>query len=348
MEKKPLALLVNDLHISKDNIEEFMLNWEEALSICLKRKIGHIVVGGDLFTSRSSQTLPVLTAIYESLRLAHERYDVYVTLIPGNHDRSNQEETNSYCHLYRQCPGVRVADEYEILLWPEYNLLLLAVSYFPENGSFTERFKRITADVLRKYSDTIRSKEDVILYLHEGIHGALGDFDIPGELPQELFKGYGAVLVGHFHNRTKIKGTNIEYIGASRQTSFGEDEEKGYTILYSDGSYEFVKNEVNKRYVTLEIDADQIGNYRPDDDERYLRKIKVRATEQQAKTIKRQDLLDMGFNKAEIIVESPNETQIKAEDLTQKYDKSGITQAYKGFCEENNIDNTLGLKYLEG
>lgn len=45
----------------------------------------------------------------------------------------------------------------------------------------------------------------------------------------------------------KIKGTVIEYIGSSRQHNFGEDEDKGYTLLYSDGSYEFIKNHVNIR-----------------------------------------------------------------------------------------------------
>ena len=35
MSKKiPSALLLNDIHVSKDNIPEFQKNWDEALYIC--------------------------------------------------------------------------------------------------------------------------------------------------------------------------------------------------------------------------------------------------------------------------------------------------------------------------
>ena len=58
--KEPCMLLLNDIHISKDNIPDFSLNWNEALSVCKRMSIQTIVLGGDLFFSRSSQTLDVL------------------------------------------------------------------------------------------------------------------------------------------------------------------------------------------------------------------------------------------------------------------------------------------------
>lgn len=59
-ENKPCLLLLNDIHISKDNIPAFQANWQEAMGICRERDIREVVVGGDLFFSRAAQTLDVL------------------------------------------------------------------------------------------------------------------------------------------------------------------------------------------------------------------------------------------------------------------------------------------------
>lgn len=109
------------------------------------------------------------------------------------------------------------------------------MAYFPEDGSFTERLQEIIDNEL-----SISHTRQNILYIHEGINGALSQ-PSDKELPAKIFEPFDKILVGHYHNRTKIKNTNIEYIGSSRQHNFGEDEEKGYTILYSDGSHKFVK-----------------------------------------------------------------------------------------------------------
>ena len=45
----PVVLMLNDIHISKDNISDFSLNWNEALSVCDKLGISDIAFGGDLF-----------------------------------------------------------------------------------------------------------------------------------------------------------------------------------------------------------------------------------------------------------------------------------------------------------
>lgn len=66
-ENKPCLLLLNDIHISKDNIPAFQANWQEAMGICRERDIREVVVGGDLFFSRAAQTLDVLLAVRDML-----------------------------------------------------------------------------------------------------------------------------------------------------------------------------------------------------------------------------------------------------------------------------------------
>lgn len=342
--KLPIALLINDIHISKDNISEFNKNWDEALEICKKNNILDIVIGGDLFTSRSSQTLATLLAVKNAFEKAVTN-DIYITIAEGNHDLVDQEAFEGYNHLWAGQKGIEVIDVYRSLIWEDCDFALLVMSYFPEDGSFLERLWKSTEEFLSNNKGMTRN--DIVLYIHEGVHGALGDFEIPGEIPQEPLLDYKAVLCGHYHNRVRIKNTNIEYIGSSRQHNFGEDEEKGYTILYSDGSYSFVKNGVNIRYKTYEINADQINDISLDNDERYKYKIKVHCNEKQAKLFDKQRLLDLGFHKVEVVSETIISQETASSAIQEKYDKQGICQEYQNYCNENAIDSQLGLKYLE-
>ena len=339
MKKKALALLVNDLHITQDNIVEFNKNWGEAVDICVKNEINDIVIGGDVFTARASQTLPVLLAVKNAFMFATTK-GLNLTIAYGNHDCPNSKAILSYCHLYDTMDGVEVIDTFDRINWNS-DIQLCVISYFPENDGFKEVLdKAIDECKLTRYG-----LENTILYIHEGVHGALGDFEIEKECPQEWFEGFRSVLCGHYHNRVKIKATNIEYIGSSRQNNFGEDELKGYTILYSDGSTEFVQNEVNIRYRTIEADYDD--DLQLDDDPRYKTRLKLNFTDAQAKTVDKDKLLAMGFNKIELKTEKVKATEVKETGLDQRFDKQGIKKEYKKFCNTKEIEPDLGLKYLD-
>ena len=344
--KQPLALLVNDLHIDKDHVQDFIANWDEALDICKRNEIYDIVIGGDVFTSRSSQTLSVLLAVRAALKRATD-LDIAVTMANGNHDLVNQEEDEGYCHLFSEYQGVEVVDVYKILEWSDTDFQLVLMSYWPEQGSFLDKLELV--------KEGVKDVSKTILYIHEGIQGALGDFEVPSDLPQDVFSCFKAVLCGHYHNRTHIKDTEIYYIGSSRQSNFGEDEMKGYTILYDDGSWGFEQNSINIRYATLEVNISDI-------DEKFLQsicdyhdcppfpyrvRVRVRCTEAEAKNFDKKILLDNGANKVEFITEKVQAIQAKASGIDEKYDKDGIKKEYLSFCESKDIDSELGLKYLE-
>ena len=175
--------------------------------------------------SRAAQTLDVLLAVRDMLVSAAD-HDIHVTLAEGNHDKVNQESLRGYCHVFDRHPNVTVVDEYLTLCRPEWKFALHVMSYFPEDGSFAERLGRLAAEALS-------GEPEHFLYIHEGINGALAQ-PSEKELPARIFSPFDKVFVGHYHNRTVIPGTGIEYIGSSRQHNFGEDEEKGYTVLYTD------------------------------------------------------------------------------------------------------------------
>ena len=201
-ENKPCLLLLNDIHISKDNIPAFQANWQEAMGICRERDIREVVVGGDLFFSRAAQTLDVLLAVRDMLVSAAD-HDIHVTLAEGNHDKVNQESLRGYCHVFDRHPNVTVVDEYLTLCRPEWKFALHVMSYFPEDGSFAERLGRLAAEALS-------GEPEHFLYIHEGINGALAQ-PSEKELPARIFSPFDKVFVGHYHNRTVIPGTGIDF-----------------------------------------------------------------------------------------------------------------------------------------
>lgn len=341
-DRTPCILLMNDIHVSKDNIPDFKDNWNEALSVCKKYGIREIALGGDLFQSRVSQTLDVLLTVHDMLLQAAQA-GINTTLAEGNHDLVDQEALRGYCHIYDQHPAVTVVDDFLTLENPAWDFVLHMMSYFPENGSFTGRLQALAAG-------SLASGKPNYLYIHQGINGALAN-PAEDELPAHIFQPFDKVLVGHYHNRAKIEGTHIEYIGSSRQFNFGEDTAKGYTVLFSDGSYEFIPNQVNSRYEVIEVDAakvdinlfDRIGEMKADPRCR----IKVKVTGKSTDNIDKKRILEAGANKVEMICEDVNVIEAPEEGVLEKFDSNRIRQSYEEFCGKRSIeDATLGLSYL--
>ena len=344
-ESYPCLLLLNDIHISKDNIPAFKANWQEAIDICRKMDVKEIAIGGDLFFSRAAQTLDVLLAVHDALLTAAE-HGIHVTIAEGNHDKVNQENERGYCHVFDQHPNVLVCDEYVSLpLGDDCRFVLHMMGYFPEDGSFCTRLDRLKDEALDP-------KRLNFLYIHEGINGALAQPN-DKELPAKIFEEFDKVFVGHYHNRTIIDKTRIEYIGSSRQHNFGEDEEKGYTVIYTDGSHEFIKNQANTRYRVIDVAAERAGLHLMDElreidaDGRYKVKVRVHAPQAAMKSVDKAALLEAGATKVELIADDEEMLNVASSSLFEKFDSHRIRETYEEFCREKQIDDVaIGLEYL--
>lgn len=341
----PCLLLLNDIHISKDNIPAFKANWQETIDICRKMDVKEIAIGGDLFFSRAAQTLDVLLAVHDALLTAAE-HGIHVTIAEGNHDKVNQENERGYCHVFDQHSNVLVCDEYVSLpLGDDCRFVLHIMGYFPEDGSFCTRLDRLKEEALDP-------KRLNFLYIHQGINGALAQPN-DKELPAKIFEEFDKVFVGHYHNRTIIDKTRIEYIGSSRQHNFGEDEEKGYTVIYTDGSHEFIKNQANTRYRVIDVAAERAGLHLMDElreidaDGRYKVKVRVHAPQAAMKSVDKAALLDAGATKVELIADDEEMLEVAASSLFEKFDSHRIRETYEEFCREKQIDDVaIGLEYL--
>lgn len=335
---KSCALLINDLHVGSDNLAEFYTNWKWALNLCKEHSIKRMIIGGDLFLSRSGQTLSVLLAV-RGMLLDFHKSDIEITIANGNHDLVDQEVLEGYAHVFSEYPGVTVVDDY-LLYEISESKVLAVMSYFPENGSFADRLTEII--------ESIEKGSDYILYCHEGISGALGKPN-DKELPASLFKPFYKVLAGHYHNRAVIPGTNIEYIGASRQHNFGEDVHKGATILYDNGDTLFIENDVNTRYITLSANSpkeaeEMMAEIKPSNNIKY--KIKIACNEEESGSINKERLIALGASKIEVETKH-SQTYSADSDITAKYDKSALVSEYTKFCIQKDVEDVdLGVSYL--
>lgn len=339
MSNKPVALLINDIHVSKDKIEDFLINWKEAVDLAIENDIKTILLGGDLFHSRASQTLDVLLAVKSSIDYAADN-GISIIASEGNHDKVDQNMEEGYCHVfdkYRSFHSVSTIEQVKVST--DTNVYML--SFF--------RDKSITENIVK--SLVLDKSKYNILYPHLGIIGALNS-PMEEDFPAELFEDFDAVLVGHYHNRCKIRGTNVQYIGSSRQHNFGEDEEKGYTLLYSDGKTEFIKNKVNIRYKTVKTTTEDIlsgyisKQLENIDKNKYLVRVVVSCKSSDTNKIDKQKLFELGINKIELDVEDSVIAKTDNRSLEHHFDKASIKDSYIDFCNQKDFDSTLGLSYI--
>lgn len=335
-------MLINDCHIADNKLTQFTDNMDEALDICIQNNVKYLLIGGDLFEARASQPLSVLITVKKVLE-KFTKNNISVIMVNGNHDKVNQESNYGYCHVFNTIDGVTVIDEFGLIETPNANIFMLA--YFPEIGSLKDKVKAI------EETDEFSNGKVNILYAHAGVLEALGTKN-KNEINAKTFSKFNNVYMGHYHNRSKF-GKNIEYIGSSRQFSYGEDEEKGYNICNSYGELTFIKNKVNDRYITIQHSFKKI-NELPDvvnkilnnnDEVKYNIRCIIKATKTTKDSVDVDKIQKMGIDK--VIVET-NERKVESESSTlyEKLDTEQIKIAYSEFCSEIKESDNLGLQYL--
>lgn len=334
---KPIALLMNDLHIAKDNILEYEKNWEEALGVCDKYSITKMFIGGDIFTTRSAQSLYPMLMVGQCFRKAAAR-GIKINVAFGNHDCPVYGEDSNWLDLYSDV--VNIGKRW---LFEDMGEKVLAMcSYYPEETMMPDLLKSLDYWL----NERGYSYSDAVVYLHSGVHGALGDFDVPNEIPQDLLTKYYRVLCSHYHNRTIINGTNIEYIGSSRAHNFGEDDQKGYTLLYPNGETKFIQNEVNVRYATDDITLGELTTWIKQYDDRYKVRLRIHCKASEVETIDREDLLERGADKIEFVTEKIQAIKVEQSKIEEAFDNKNLQLEYKTFCKEKDIDSRFGIDYL--
>jgi hypothetical protein len=166
-------------------------------------------------------------------------------------------------------------------------------------------------------------------------------------------KFWDKVLVGHYHDASEV-GNNIFYIGSAYQANYGENiTDKGFTILYSDGSIKFIESKFPK-FKKVKIDASDASSIENElevhsNSSDHVRFVFVgKKTDLDKITLSR--FTDVGIDckfESEDSVEGI--VDVDGDNFTQ-FDMKTIIKHFVQYCKIQDIPSdkrTIGLKILK-
>lgn len=343
MTKKPIGILLTDTHLKPTNIELVESIFDQACDLALemtpKNGVPRIFHAGDWFTNRIGQNLQTLLALYRIIKKC-EKKGVMVYGISGNHDKTFQDSPDSYLDVYSNNKLFTVFREEELCI-----IEGLAIGFLPFfTASYLER--------LAKLNKEAKKHKNRVLITHHAFNGVRNNdgSEVADGIPKKSVKIWDAVYVGHYHDASII-GKNIHYIGSTYQGNYGENsEDKGFQILYNDGSIEFEASKFPK-YIKVSVDVDsdiqnEIEAYSgTTDNVRFIFKGKRDSFHK----VDQSALSELGIE-CKFEITDINEEILKAEagDFTS-FDKKSVTKLFLEYCKIQEIEPKMrnkGLKIL--
>lgn len=352
--KKCVGILVNDLHIDKDNSGLVRYIFSQLINLCTDYDTNRIFVGGDVFTNRSGQPLSCLMDWREMLNLV-EQAEMEIHVIPGNHDKTDSDDEKSYldvysercCHIYRS--GERRLFD---------GIVIAFIPYFKDE-KWLEEYKKVLDDIEGNLIDgDIDETWPKILITHTGFDGVVNNdgTKVNSIIKPSMFKNWDKVLIGHYHNASKL-ADNVIYTGSAYQNDYGENiTDKGFTAIFSDGTTKFIPSKFPK-YIKEIIDVndketlmnllDKYGDSEREDFVRFVfRGKKSDAHKVNISEIQNKYGIDCKFQSDE-----ENEViEISESEEVLSYDSKTLRQDFIRFCSDNGIKGEkfkYGLELLK-
>ncbi len=242
---KPIAVMLSDVHYDLNSLEladratNIAINKANELNVPL-------IIAGDLHNTKANLRGECIYKIRRTL----QRCSVTPYVMVGNHDKINEKSEQHALHFLEDI-AVLVDEPMDMPLTGSHG-----IPYYHD------------VEELRTYLKTLDKGSTLIM--HQGIQGSnAGEyFQDKSALRPEDVAGF-RVISGHYHQRQTIQlpqGGTWDYVGNPYTVNFGEanDPPKGFQILYSDGSLEFVPTNLRKHVIIdcdLGYDAITINTY---------------------------------------------------------------------------------------
>jgi DNA repair exonuclease SbcCD nuclease subunit len=258
----PIAVLCSDVHYNLQTLPLADAAMRQAITKANELKVP-LIVAGDLHDTKANIRGECMNAMIDTFALA----DIQPYVLVGNHDKINEKsEANSLNFL----GGLAV-----IVDKPQFHPTL-NINFIP--------YQHDTA-----YFVPIEGSINIV---HQGLKGTNAGEYIQDKTAVGGGEACGCrIISGHYHSRQTIdlpNGGKWDYIGNPYTLNFAEanDPQKGFQILYDNGSLEFVPTRL-RRHVVLNVekandDAWQITGKVPLEDvrEQDLVLIKMRGTKE--------------------------------------------------------------------
>lgn len=244
--------LIGDIHFRSS----FRILDEDYLKRCLAKakelKPDLIIQLGDIlheFCEDPDGPRALAEELIEGLSSVSKTY-----IIVGNHERPKNTTFLTNEHPYRMFKYVENCTIcWDIVYNPEWKFCF--TPYIP-TGRYIEA-------LIRKFGNTLPPITDI--FAHQEFFGARHESGTTSVIGDKWPENFPRVWTGHEHDYHKL-GPNIHYVGASRQTSWGESIDKTTSLLtFRDGvfiSEERIDLGAEKK-IKLNITIEELLNYVP-------------------------------------------------------------------------------------
>ncbi len=339
---KRVSILFTDPHLHEDNIDQITDIARQVIDLAKKNEIDVVFLLGDVFKSRKSQTLVVLNAFEEILKM-FDRADIVLYAFPGNHDKVNYESEKSYLSAYKHWPNFTLVSDYDRETFGD--ILVHCIPFFKEDTVYSE--------YLKKAIDNINLNKKNILLSHIALTGSVNNdgSSISNNLKASQFAKFDWVYLGHYHDQQQI-ASNIYHIPSVCQNNFGENNEKGFMFLLEDGTVEFVKSKF-REYKKISIDLHKVkpeevneltAQYREESQDNNIR-FEFIGSKSQLSSIDKHKFIQLGIDVKTKDIEI--ETDVDFDNIQLEYNKESILEAFEECCDINGWKFSEGEVYLK-
>lgn len=342
---KPIIMGFTDIHLVRENIEEVFKLIEEGCDLSDQLGIDLFFISGDVLDSRVSQRLDVLIGLHRIFDLLEQR-GKHALIIPGNHDKTDYKAKESFLDPFAHHPA--------ITLFPEYEPVLVEGVLF-HFLPFFEYGCELFNDNLEELLFNVDSSKKNVLIGHMAVEGSVNNdgSKVTGVLNRGQLKTLDLVLLGHYHNTHSI-GKNIIHIPSLRQNNFGEDENKGFTVVYEDLELEtFSPAFTRYKVYRFNLDTDDLGDIITVSNEIHgngnRNRFEFTGERERVKGFDGSRFEDMGINvkKKYADLEGVLDPDRPQENLVlNTWTETKIVERLGKFCEKNKLDSKYGLELL--
>lgn len=344
---KPLTMIFTDIHLKESNyqeIEELLI--KQGIDICKTNNLKQCFCLGDVFDSRISQKQVVLSS-WDKILDHYDKAGIELICIRGNHDSSDYKSSDSFLKPFKHHPNFKLIDDIDIVRIGD--ILFGCIAYYDED-IWVERFD----ELIECIQDEKDSKDKLVCLGHIAITGSkhLGHVT-ENRLSLKIFDDFDMTFQGHFHDYQEV-GEKFVHLGSLTQNNFGEDENKGFWIIYDDLTYDLIPSKGKKfRKIVIDLSAttlkqvNKIVKMFKDENPDNLLRVEFKGNQDELKSIDKKVYTELGIDvkmKAKEIEEISEEAEVsEIKTLTN----SDIINKFKIFCEQNDYSYEKGLTILE-
>lgn len=326
-------LICMDTHIKDSNVDLIEILFDQIIEVCKKNNIKTILHGGDIFNSRTAQSLNVLRCFNNILNKLQDN-GLNLWAIPGNHDKANLEDTFSFLNVFGSHSSFQLLEREHSVEELSDRMIFHFLPYFKENGSYLERLSNIKVD----------SKKKNVLITHIAVSGVKNNDGsvVNNNVKSELFKQFDKVYVAHYHNKQKVSD-NIEYLGSLYPANYGEDNQKGIHIVDEDMNLEFIKLDFPEyyHYKFKTSDIKDIRRKLKEIDQKHNIRFTIKGNEEEIENFNKKI-----FDDYLIEVRYEKEYSDKNVEL-KKYKIEDIYSSFEEFCKDKSVSNNIKAKTIK-